>query len=151
MSEDEFFMSLAIEEAKVAYKEDEVPVGCVLVMNNQVIAKGHNTREHDNLITSHAEINALQEANRKLKNHRLDECILYVTLEPCPMCAAAIQQAKIKRIVYGSPDDKNGALGGLFDLFLTPRLNHYPFVTSLVKEKECSNLLKEYFSKKRKK
>ena len=108
---DEYFMSVAIEEAKMAFSEDEIPVGCVLVCNNEIIARGHNYRKHDNLVISHAEINAILQANRKLQNYILSDCVLYVTLEPCSMCIGAIQQAHIKRVVYGAKDEKAGALG----------------------------------------
>ena len=149
MNRDEYFLSLALEQAKIAFNLDEVPIGCVLVMDNQVIAKGYNTREKDFMITSHAEINAINEANKKLGSWRLSECTLYVTLEPCSMCASALQQARIKRVVYGAIDEKNGALGGLYDLFLIPKQNHYPLI-SFIENDECKNILKEYFLKKRK-
>lgn len=149
MEIDKYYLSLALEEAKKALLEDEVPIGCVLVMDNEVISKGHNTREKDFLITSHAEITALREANQKLKSWRLSECTLYVTLEPCSMCASALQQARVKRVVYGARDEKNGALGGLYDLFLIPKQNHYPLI-SYLEDEECKNILKEYFFKKRK-
>lgn len=150
MNNDEYFMSLALEEAKKALEEDEVPIGCVLVMDNKVIGKGHNTREKDLFTVSHAEINAINSANKYLKSWRLDNCIMYVTLEPCSMCAGAVQQARIKRIVYGARDEKNGALGGLYDLFLIPKMNHYPLI-SFLENNECERILKEYFLKKRKK
>ena len=149
--EDIEFMKIALEEAQQALLEDEVPVGCVLVCDDIVIAKGHNTRQTNNDIFGHAEINVLKEAQQKLNSWKLKNAVLYVTLEPCPMCAGALQQAGVKRIVYGARDDKMGACGGLFDFFLTPKLNHYPFLTSGVLEKECSDILKEYFQKKRKK
>lgn len=149
MNRDEYFLSLALEQAKIAFNLDEVPIGCVLVMDNQVIATGYNTREKDFMITSHAEINAINEANKKLGSWRLSECTLYVTLEPCSMCASALQQARIKRVVYGAIDEKNGALGGLYDLFLIPKQNHYPLI-SFIENDECKNILKEYFLKKRK-
>ena len=150
MNRDEYFLSLALDQAKKALLEDEVPIGCVLVMNDEVVATGYNTREKDHFITSHAEINAIREANKKLNSWRLSECTLYVTLEPCSMCASCIQQARIKRVVYGAIDEKNGALGGLYDLFLIPKQNHYPLI-SFIENDECKNILKEYFSKKRKK
>lgn len=150
MNDDKYFMLLALEEAKKALLEDEVPIGCVLVMNNEIIAKGHNTREKDFSTIGHAEINAIKEANKVLSSWRLDECTLFVTLEPCSMCAGAIQQARIKRVVYGACDDKNGALGSLYDLFLIPKLNHYPLISYLEID-ECKTILKEYFINKRKK
>ena len=149
--EDIDFMKMALEEAQQALLEDEVPVGCVLVCNGDVIARGHNTRHQNNDVFGHAEINTLKEAQNKLNNWKLKDAILYVTLEPCPMCAGALQQAGVKRIVYGAKDEKMGACGGLFDFFITPKLNHYPYLTSGVLENECANILKEYFLKKRKK
>ena len=143
-------MNFALLEAKKAFDNDEVPVGAVLVCNNEIVATGYNTRESENNICGHAEINCLLNAGKKLKSWRFEDCVLYVTLEPCPMCASAIQQAKIKRVVYGASDEKNGACGGLFDFFLTPKLNHYPFVTSDVLKDECEDILKEYFKQKRK-
>lgn len=114
---DEYFMSLALEEAKIALEENEVPVGAILVMDNKIIAKGHNTKEKDKLITSHAEINVINKACKLLNTYHLEKSVLYVTLEPCQMCIGAIQQAKIQRIVYGARDNKNGALGGLYDFY----------------------------------
>ena len=151
MNKDEYYMSIALEEAKKAFELDEVPVGCVLVCNDEIVAKGHNTKEKNKNVIYHAEINCLLEASRKLDTWHFDDCVIYVTLEPCPMCASAIQQARIKRIVYGATDEKTGACGGLFDLFLIPKLNHYPFLTSGVLEKECKEILLEYFKNKRQK
>lgn len=148
---DIYFMECALEEARIALEEDEVPVGCVLVCENQIIAKGHNTKEKEKCIIHHAEINCIIEGSKQKGNYNLSNCVLYVTLEPCPMCAAAIQQAKIKRIVYGADDSKNGACGGLYDFFLIPKLNYYPLITSKVLEEPCKKLLKEYFKEKRKK
>lgn len=147
---DEYFMSLALEEAKIALEENEVPVGAILVMDNKIIAKGHNTKEKDKLITSHAEINVINKACKLLNTYHLEKSVLYVTLEPCQMCIGAIQQAKIQRIVYGARDNKNGALGGLYDFLLIPKLNHYPFITFLVLEEECKSILKDYFKSLRK-
>lgn len=147
---DEYYMSLALEEAKIALEENEVPVGAILVMDNKIIAKGHNTKEKDKLITSHAEINVINKACKLLNTYHLEKSVLYVTLEPCQMCIGAIQQAKIQRIVYGARDNKNGALGGLYDFLLIPKLNHYPFITSSVLEEECKSILKEYFKSLRK-
>ncbi len=151
MLNDEYFMNIALSEAKKAFEEDEVPIGCVLVCDNKIIAQGHNTRRQNKDIFGHAEINTMKKANDFFKNERLDNCVLYVTIEPCPMCASAIQQAHIKRIVYGASDEKQGACGGLFDFFQIPKLNHYPFISSGVKELECKQIVKDYFSNKRKK
>ena len=147
---DEYYMYLALEEAKIALEENEVPVGAILVMDNKIIAKGHNTKEKDKLITSHAEINVINKACKLLNTYHLENSVLYVTLEPCQMCIGAIQQAKIQRIVYGARDNKNGALGGLYDFLLIPKLNYYPFITSLILEEECKSILKDYFKSLRK-
>ena len=148
--DDLYYLNLALEEAKLALKEDEVPVGAVLVMDDKVIASCHNTKQKDQLIISHAEINCLIEASKKLHNYCLDKCVLYVTLEPCQMCASALQQAKIKRIVFGAKDYKNGACGGLYDFFFIPKMNYYPLISYLEND-ECLQIIKEYFIKKRKK
>lgn len=145
------YMKLALKEAHKALLKDEVPVGAVLVCDDNVIAKAYNTRQKNNDVFGHAEINVIKKAQKILNTRKLTDCILYVTLEPCPMCAGAIQQAGLKRIVYGAADQKMGACGGLYDFFLIPKLNHYPFLTTGVLEKECSDILKEYFLKKRKK
>lgn len=149
MKDDIYFMNIALEEAKKAFQEDEVPVGCIIVKNDTIIGRGHNTRQNASDIFGHAEISAIKDACAKLNTYRLDDCIAYITLEPCPMCASALQQAHIKRICYGASDKKMGACGGLFDFFQTPRLNHYPYIFSNVLEEECSQLLKDYFSNKR--
>lgn len=145
------YMELAIELAKQAESEDEVPVGCVIVLNDEVIATGYNTREQDNHVLSHAEINAIKEANQKLDSWRLEDCELYVTLEPCIMCAGAITQARIKKVVYGASDPKGGAYGSVVDVSSLPKLNHYPEVVSGILKEESETLLKSYFKSKRKK
>ena len=151
MKNDEYYMSIALKEAKKAFDKDEIPVGCVLVCDDVVIAKAHNTKEKDYSITGHAEINCLNKAGKKIKSHQFKDAVLYVTLEPCPMCASAIQQAKVKRIVYGASDIKMGACGGNMDFFINPGLNHYPFLTSGVLGNECKNIIVEYFKNKRQK
>lgn len=149
MKDDIYFMTIAIEEAKKALQEDEVPVGCIIVKDGIIIGRGHNTRQKENNIFGHAEINAIREACNNLNNYRLDNCVAYITLEPCTMCASALQQVHIKRICYGASDIKMGACGGLFDFFQTPRLNHYPYIFNNILEEECSQLLKDYFYNKR--
>lgn len=151
MRNDEYFMKLAYKEAQKCVEIDEVPVGAIIVQNQKVIARGHNLREHHNDPTAHAEIVALKKACRKLKSWRLENCEIYVTLEPCAMCAGAILWARISRVVYGASDPKGGALGTSFDLYQQKGLNHYPLVEKGVLATECSNILKEYFQKKRKK
>ncbi len=148
---DEKYMALALNEAKKALKEDEVPVGCVIVKNNKVIARAYNRRESTFDPTSHAEINAIRKASKKEKSWRLAGATLYVTVEPCSMCAGAILWARIKRVVYGAKDLKGGALGTTYNMYEIDNLNHYPEVTSGVLEKECSEIIKSYFKSKRNK
>ncbi len=148
---DEKYMALALNEAKKALKEDEVPVGCVIVKNNKVIARAYNRRESTFDPTSHAEINAIRKASKKEKSWRLVGATLYVTVEPCSMCAGAILWARIKRVVYGAKDLKGGALGTTYNMYEIDNLNHYPEVTSGVLEKECSEIIKSYFKSKRNK
>lgn len=145
------YMELALNEAKKAQEIDEVPIGCVIVYHDKVIAKGHNTREHDQHVFSHAEINAIKEASDKLGSWRLEECDIYITLEPCIMCAGAITQARFRNVIFGASDPKGGAYGSNIDLLETPGLNHYPNVIKGIMKEECSLLIKEYFKSKRKK
>lgn len=149
MNKDVYFMNEALKEAELALKEEEVPVGCVLVCDNQIIARSHNTTKKDGFITSHAEINCINIASKKLHTTHLDKCELYVTLEPCFMCAGAIYNSKIKRVIYGLKDAKNGGLGGNGDLFMLPGLNHYTLITSDVEKDKCHQLLKDFFVNKR--
>ena len=151
MTREEKYMKMAIKEAKKAELLDEVPIGCVIVKDDKVIARGFNTREKDHLVTSHSEINALKKANKKLEDWQLVDCELYVTLEPCPMCAGAIYQARISKVYFGAYDKKQGALGSSFNLYDIPSLNHHPEVSGGILEEECSKLLKDFFKKKRQK
>ena len=148
-SKDEYFMELALEEGKKALAEEEVPVGAVLVKGNKIISTGHNSKEASNDPTAHAEILAIKEASQKLRSWRLTDTTLYVTKEPCPMCAGAIVQARIERLVYGVKDDKAGAAGTSFNLLQDKRLNHQVEITSGVRQKECQELLQKFFSKLR--
>lgn len=147
--DDTKYMNLAINEAKKAFAENEVPIGCVIVHKEKVVASAHNRKEQLNRATAHAEILAIEEACTVLGDWRLDECTLYVTLEPCPMCAGAIYQSRIKRVVFGAFDLKGGAYGSNFDMNAVPRLNHYPSITSGVSKDICIELLKEFFQTKR--
>ena len=142
--EDEKFMQMALELAKEAFDAGEVPVGCVVVRDGQVVGTGRNRREQDKNALCHAEIEAINEACRKLGGWRLWECTLYVTLEPCPMCAGAIINARIPRVVYGASDAKCGATGSVCNLF-SMEFNHHPQVESGILEEECGELLKEFF------
>ena len=147
---DEQYMRLALELAQQAGQEGEVPVGCVIVRDGQVIGQGRNRRETDKTALGHAEIEAIGEACRNLGGWRLWDCTLYVTLEPCPMCAGAIINARIPRVVFGASDEKCGACGSVCDLFAM-EFNHHPTVEKGVYEEECGALLREFFQDLREK
>lgn len=151
MEKDEKFMKAALKEAYKSFALDEVPVGVVIVKDDKIIARGHNLRETKQDPTGHAEIIAIKKASKKLKSWRLIDCTLYVTLEPCSMCAGAIMWSRIKRVVYGAKDIKGGAIGSSFNLFEQKGINHKPEVTSGVLENEASTLLKDFFRLKRQK
>lgn len=143
---DEAFMARALAEAEAAEREAEVPVGAVVVSGGSVIGRGHNLREGLGDPTGHAEILAIREAARKRASWRLDDCTLYVTLEPCVMCAGAIVQARIERLVFGCPDPKGGAVRSLYEVCDDPRLNHRVAVTEGVLGERCGGLLKRFFA-----
>ena len=145
---DEEYMRVALDEALLAKDIDEVPVGAIIVRRGEVIARAHNMREHHKCATHHAEILAIEEACRTLGGWRLPECTMYVTMEPCCMCAGAIINARIPRVVYGAPDLRFGAFGSLINLAEVP-LNHTPEVVGGVLGDECVALLKDYFKGKR--
>ena len=149
MNQDEKFMLLALKEAKKALLIDEVPVGCVIVYNNKVVARGYNKREKEQDATSHAEINAIRKASKKINNWRLCDMDLYVTVEPCIMCAGAIMWSRFRRVIYGAKDPKGGALGTSINIFDTPNINHHPEIIGGVLEEECSSIIKNYFKEKR--
>ena len=146
--EDRIFMEEALKLAREAAAEGEVPVGCVIVRGNEIVGRGRNRREKDKSALAHAELEAIGEACRKLGGWRLWECTLYVTLEPCSMCAGAIINARIPRVVYGAEDPKCGACGGVCDLF-SMRFNHHPVVEKGLLEEECSALLQDFFKELR--
>ena len=150
MNSDELFMWEAIKEAYKARKKDEVPIGCVIVKDNQVIARAHNIRESKQKSTSHAEILAIEQANEIVGSWRLENCTLYVTLEPCPMCAGAILLSRVERVVYGAADPKGGSVDSCMKMYDVSGWNHYPKVCSGILKDECSTLLKEFFAMKRK-
>lgn len=150
MERDERFMQLAIEEAKKAEAIGEVPIGCVIVKGDEVIATGHNRRETDLLAAAHAEMIAIESANRSLGNWRLEDCELYVTLEPCPMCAGAIVLSRVKRVIFGAHDPKGGCCGTLMNLVQDERFNHQADVTENVLAEECGRLLTDFFRTLRK-
>ena len=143
-------MSLALKEAKKALLKDEIPIGCVIVKNDKIIARGHNLRESKNLVTSHAEIEAISKANKKLKSWRLVDCDLYVTVEPCIMCAGAIIQSRIKNVYYGASDPKGGAFSSSINVLEASNINHKPNVIGGILEEECAIIIKNYFKNKRK-
>lgn len=146
---DEAYMMLAIAEAKKAESMDEVPIGCILVKDHEVIASAFNEREVSQQAIAHAEILAIKKANEVLGTWRLEDCTLYVTLEPCPMCAGAILLSRIARVVFGAYDKKGGCLGSCMNMYETKGFNHYPEVRGGVLEKECGALLTDFFKKKR--
>ncbi len=138
-------MQIAIEEAIQASKLGDVPVGAVIVINGEIVSRSHNLRETSNDATAHAEILAIREACRRLKRWRLNDATIYVTKEPCPMCAGAIVGARIKRLVYGCDDPKTGYVKTLYSVTGDARLNHMVEVVSGIFEKECRELLRDFF------
>jgi tRNA(adenine34) deaminase len=145
----EHFMQLALEEAQQAIREEEVPIGAVIVHNGQLIARAHNQREQLHDPTAHAEMIAITQAAEALRSWRLDGCTLYVTLEPCPMCAGAIVLARIPTVVYGAVDPKAGAVQTLFHLLSDPRLNHRAEIVAGVLAEPCSRILSQFFQEQR--
>lgn len=145
MKNDEFYMQLAIQEAKKAREKNEVPIGAVIVLNNEVIATGYNLRESEQNAVAHAELLAIVKACKKLGTWRLEDATLYVTLEPCPMCAGAIINSRIKRVVYGAQDPKAGCVGTFMNLVEDERFNHQSEVVSGVLANECGELLTTFF------
>lgn len=142
---DEEMMLLAIEEAKKAMALGEVPVGAIIIdENGEIIGRGYNIRETEQRPTGHAEIIAIEEAAQHKKSWRLSDCTLYVTLEPCPMCAGAIINARLKRVVYGAFDENGGACSSVTELF-EKKFSHKPLVRSRILEKECAELLTVFF------
>lgn len=146
---DEAFMRAALAEAISAYEKDEVPVGCVIARDGRIVGRGHNLREALKDPTAHAEMLALTAAAEAVGEWRLEDCTLYVTLEPCPMCAGAIVNARVKRVVFGAPDPKAGACGSLFNLVQDSRLNHRAELRAGVLAEEAAELLRAFFREKR--
>ena len=151
MTKDEQWMQIAIEEAKLAFKENEVPVGCVLIQNDKIIAKTHNQPIKNNDPTAHAEIQLLRKAGKEKENYRLVDSTLYVTLEPCAMCFGAMIHARIERIVFGASDPKTGVCGSCMDLNKENFFNHKISITGGILDKECKELLRLFFKSKRSK
>jgi tRNA(adenine34) deaminase len=145
LTEDEKYMKQAIAQAKKAYALREVPIGCVIVHEGKVIARGYNRRNTDNNTLAHAELQAMRKAMRVLGDWRLEGCRMYITLEPCPMCAGAIVQARIPQVIVGSMNPKAGCAGSVINLLQMERLNHQAEFTKGVLEEECSLMLKQFF------
>ena len=146
---DERWMCEALAEARAAQARGEVPVGAIVVKDGAIVGRGGNATIASSDPTAHAEIVALRDAGRALRNYRLAGCALYVTIEPCAMCAGAILHARIERVVFGARDPKTGACGSVVDLFATPRLNHHASVTAGVLGAECGRMLSDFFGARR--
>ena len=149
MSQDEIFMGEAIRQAKRAYKKEETPIGCVIVYDGKIIARGYNKRNWKKNTLAHAEIIAINKASKVLGDWRLEECTMYVTLEPCPMCAGAIVQARIPKVVIGSMNPKAGCGGSVINLLQMEGLNHQVETKTGVRQEECSLLMKNFFKELR--
>lgn len=148
---DEKYMRLALKEAQKAAQIDEVPVGAIIVCDGKVIARAFNKREINNDPLGHAELIAIKKASKKLKAWRMSDCEIYVTVEPCPMCAGAIMWSRFKRVIYGTADPKGGATGEVFNLFDQKIVNHRPLITGGVLAAECKKIIQDFFRKKRQK
>lgn len=149
MKKHEDYMKLALEEAKLAYKKGEVPIGAVLVINDEVVAKAHNTRELEQQALNHAEILVIKEACEKIGFWRLDNSYLYSTVEPCVMCSGAIIQARVENVIYGAKDSKNGCCGSKLNLVDSNMFNHKATVVDGILANECSELMKKFFKELR--
>lgn len=151
MTQDEKYMKQAIKQAKKAYALDEVPIGCVIVADDKIIARGYNRRNTDKNPLAHAELSAIRKASKKTGDWRLEECTMYVTLEPCQMCAGAIVQARIPRVVIGAMNPKAGCAGSIINLLQMQQFNHQVQTDIGVLGDECSTMLSEFFRELRKK
>ena len=149
MEQKEYYMKQALKEAKKAYKKLEVPVGAVIVKDGKIIARAHNQKETKTDTTKHAEILAIQKASKKLESWRLIDCEMYVTLEPCSMCAGAIINSRIKKVYIGAKDEKTGAVGSVLNLFEDYTFNHKVEAETGVMEKECQETLTKFFKELR--
>lgn len=150
MTKDEFYMGKALEEARIAYDVGEIPIGAVIIYKKKAIARAYNLRESLPCATAHAELLAIEKACRALGRWRLTGCTLYVTVEPCPMCAGAIVNSRLDRVVYGCDDPKGGAVRSLFNIVDNPSLNHQVEVTTGVRAEECADLMRRFFKQRRK-
>ena len=151
MQDDEKYMKEAVRQAKKATAINEVPIGCVIVYQDKIISRGYNRRNIQGSTLAHAELLAIQKASRKLGDWRLEDCTLYVTLEPCPMCAGAIVQARIPRVVIGAMNPKAGCAGSIFNLLEEKRFNHQVETRRGVLEETCQELMKDFFRELRRK
>ena len=151
MTQDEKYMKAAIREAKKAYALDEVPIGCVIVQNNKIIARGYNRRNTDKNTLAHAEMSAIKKASKKTGDWRLEDCTMYVTLEPCQMCAGAIVQSRLGKVVIGSMNPKAGCAGSVINLLQMKQFNHQVEMETGVLEEECSTMLSGFFQELREK
>ena len=149
LTEDETYMREAIRQAKKAWKLQEVPIGCVIVKDGKILARGYNRRNTDKNTLAHAELLAIRRASRAVGDWRLEECTMYITLEPCQMCAGAIVQARIPRVVIGSRNPKAGCAGSILNLLQVPAFNHQVELTEHILEEECTALLKNFFKELR--
>ena len=149
MTQDERFMKEALKEAKKAYKLGEVPIGCVIVQDDKIIGRGYNRRNTDKNTLAHAEITAIKKASKAVGDWRLEDCTLYVTLEPCQMCSGAIVQSRMKKVVMGCMNPKAGCGGSILNVLQMPEFNHQVEVDRGVLEEECSEMLKNFFKELR--
>jgi len=150
MTREEMYMKEAIKQARRALKYNEVPIGCVIVYKDEIVGRGYNRRMTDKNTLSHAELNAIKKASKKLDDWRLDDCEMYVTTEPCQMCSGAIVQARIKKVYIGCMNPKAGCAGSIMNLLQVDAFNHQVEIESGILEEECSNLLRNFFKKLRK-
>lgn len=151
MTQNEKYMKTAIREAKKAYKLNEVPIGCVIVQNDKIIARGYNRRNTDKNTLAHAELAAIKKASKKTGDWRLEDCTMYVTLEPCQMCAGAIVQSRVKKVVIGSMNPKAGCAGSVLNILQMKQFNHQVEIETGVLKDECSEMLSEFFRELREK
>lgn len=151
MTQDEKYMKAALREAKKAYKLDEVPIGCVIVQNDKIISRGYNRRNTDKNTLAHAEMSAIKKASKKTGDWRLEDCTMYVTLEPCQMCAGAIVQSRLGKVVIGSMNPKAGCAGSVINLLQMKQFNHQVEMITGVLEEECSVMLSGFFQELREK
>ena len=145
MTQDEKYMKAALREAKKAYQLDEVPIGCVIVQNDKIIARGYNRRNTDKNTLAHAEMSAIKKASKKTGDWRLEDCTMYVTLEPCQMCAGAIVQSRLGKVVIGSMNPKAGCAGSVINLLQMKQFNHQVEMVTGVLDEECSKMLSGFF------